>query len=361
MKLVRNAVTEANPDLRGQKHHFTIENAPAAVLEAMDAMLEIDWANDTCPLYDEGFSCGYWVDLSEVECFKKAYKEAKAGVKAFMAAQAAPAEVEAVPVVTEAEAKQIEFFAANDYSARRAIVDAAHAEALAINSRIDAINDPRTDDGYDPREWCGNDIEAAHTEALRINLMATIQADVIAAPYLPALVEACHAEALAEDRAHNSAWCALAMYPHFNELTTTERRRKAINAAHAEALRIDAANHAAPVPAADIDGMTNDDICAAIDAEDNNGGNTYRRAYCARYLTRMLAAYAANNNATDHHFAGAAVEHCRIWGIIEHHQSVELCATLNAPGDYLATVEALRDALLTGDDIRAAVLMNRPA
>ena len=34
-----------------------------------------------------------------------------------------------------------------------------------------SINDPRCDDeGNDPREWCGNDIEAAHAEALEFNL-----------------------------------------------------------------------------------------------------------------------------------------------------------------------------------------------
>ncbi|BET44295.1 DUF5417 domain-containing protein [Atlantibacter hermannii] len=319
MKLVRNAVTEANPDLRGQKHHFTIENAPAAVLEAMDAMLEIDWANDTCPLYDEGFSCGYWVDLSEVECFKKAYKEAKAGVKAFMAAQAAPAEVEAAPVVTEAEAMQIAFFAGNDYSARRDIVEAAHAEALNMEAARELTARQARFIFHNTHAERLEAIAAAHAEAFYMNdeYEARAQFARLSTPHQAAIVAACHDEAL----------------------------------------RIDAA----PVPAADIDGMTNDDICAAIDAEDNNGGNTYRRAYCARYLTRMLATYAARGNATDHHFAGAAVEHCRVWGIIEHHQSAELCATLKAPGDYLATVEALRDALLTGDDIRAAVLMNRPA
>lgn len=88
MKLTRNPTTEANPDLRGRKHHFIIENAPAAVLEAMDNMLTAaGWDNDTCPCYDDGFGCGWWIDLSEIDEFKAAYKEAKAGVKAFMAHQ----------------------------------------------------------------------------------------------------------------------------------------------------------------------------------------------------------------------------------------------------------------------------------
>ena len=81
MKLVKNAVTEANPDLRGRKHHFTIENAAPSVLEAMDiALVEAGWDNDTCPIYDENVSCGYWIDIEEVDCFKKAYKAAKAQI-----------------------------------------------------------------------------------------------------------------------------------------------------------------------------------------------------------------------------------------------------------------------------------------
>lgn len=180
MKLVRNAVTEANPDLRGRKHHFTIEGASAATLEAMDAILTAaGWDNDTCPLYDEEISCGYWIDLSEIDCFKAAYKAAKAGVKEYMSTSAE----EAAPVITEAHAEQIIFFGANDYTARRAIINAAHVEALKLNSRIDAINDPRTDDeGNDPREWCGNDIEAAHAEALAMEA----ERAPAAAEYVPA-------------------------------------------------------------------------------------------------------------------------------------------------------------------------------
>jgi len=100
MKLVRNAVTEANPDLRGRKHHFTIESASADMLEAMDQMLvEAGWNNDTCPVYEDGVSCGYWVDLSDVSSFKKAYKEAKAGVKEFMANQVEAVQAETVAPV----------------------------------------------------------------------------------------------------------------------------------------------------------------------------------------------------------------------------------------------------------------------
>lgn len=41
MKLTREATTAANPDLRGRKHHFIIESATAAELEAMDEILTL--------------------------------------------------------------------------------------------------------------------------------------------------------------------------------------------------------------------------------------------------------------------------------------------------------------------------------
>jgi len=53
-------------------------------------------------------------------------------------AKAAEALVE-VPAVSAAEAMQIAFFGANDYVARRNLVEQAHVEALEINEGIDAI------------------------------------------------------------------------------------------------------------------------------------------------------------------------------------------------------------------------------
>ena len=53
MKLTREATTAANPDLRGRKHHFIIESATAAELEAMDEILTLaGWENDSCPCYE---------------------------------------------------------------------------------------------------------------------------------------------------------------------------------------------------------------------------------------------------------------------------------------------------------------------
>lgn len=96
MKLVRNAVSDANDQLKGYKAHFTIEcnenNAKdMARLEAVeDALRAMDYATrgdgkvltwdehcDGCPLYDEGISSGFWVELDMIEDFKADYKKAK--------------------------------------------------------------------------------------------------------------------------------------------------------------------------------------------------------------------------------------------------------------------------------------------
>lgn len=86
MKLTRNTTTDANPDLRGRKHYFTIDNAPAIMLEAMDELLEkAGWENDGCPCYDDGFGCGWWIDIEEVAAFKADYKRLKGEVAAYVA------------------------------------------------------------------------------------------------------------------------------------------------------------------------------------------------------------------------------------------------------------------------------------
>lgn len=71
--------------MRGNKHHFIIENATAAELEAMDDLLcetEFKHYCDICPLYDEGYSCGWWVDVDDVAEFKATYKRLKGQVTA---------------------------------------------------------------------------------------------------------------------------------------------------------------------------------------------------------------------------------------------------------------------------------------
>lgn len=148
MKLTRNTTTDANPDLRGRKHYFTIENAPAIVLEAMDEMLvKAGWENDGCPCYDDGFGCGWWIDLSDIADFKAAYKEAKAGVRGYMARRAIDAHFDTrVTDIKAAHAEALDIEAARQLTARQArfvfhntaaeraeIIEAAHEEALALN------------------------------------------------------------------------------------------------------------------------------------------------------------------------------------------------------------------------------------
>ncbi|WP_193147881.1 hypothetical protein [Citrobacter freundii] len=77
---------------------------------------------------------------------------------------------------------------------RRAALAAELERVLKTLEAEQAINDPRTDDeGNDPREWCGNDIEAAHAEALGMD----VQRDFYLSPaWRRQLVETAHREAV---------------------------------------------------------------------------------------------------------------------------------------------------------------------
>lgn len=104
-----------------------------------------------------------------------------------------------------------------------ALVEAEHVEALKLNDMFTAINDPRTDDeGNDPREWCGNDIEAAHAEALEMNA----ERDAV--------------KEVTQNRAFNAFWFESA-------IASLTKANKAWCDMHAEALemnyRIDCTNH----------------------------------------------------------------------------------------------------------------------
>ncbi|MFI7812995.1 DUF5417 domain-containing protein [Citrobacter werkmanii] len=96
--------------LRGNKHHFIIENATAAELEAMDDLLcetEFKRYCDNCPLYDEGYSCGWWVDVDDVEDFKATYKRLKGHVAARVSLQRAAAQGETLATMTTEEVKVV--------------------------------------------------------------------------------------------------------------------------------------------------------------------------------------------------------------------------------------------------------------
>ncbi|MJS61854.1 hypothetical protein DOC35_19420 [Salmonella enterica subsp. enterica] len=289
-------------------------------------------------------------------------------------AAATPRTVEAAPVVSEAEAAQIAFFGGNDYAARRAIVEACHAEALEMEAARQLTARQARFVFHNTAAERAEIIEAAHAEALTINLMVNIQADVIAAPYLPALVEACHAEALAEEREYARAWLALAAFPHFNELTTDQQRRRAIDAAHAEALECNEAYDeylaeqaaaAAPavehVPAANIYDYPIRTLHSAIDAEDGKpyAAKVVTRAYVARSITRALESqqrHAEKYTAQDCLWlAEHNADHAFRNSVITAEEFTELYHMVRAASARpLAILAALRDALLSGAPVMEA-------
>lgn len=151
------------------------------------------------------------------------------------------------------------------------LVDAAHAEALAIDAAMSIIADDRAvahaaaleDDrvfnierdlrlgrpvceetGRDLREWCGNDIEAAHAEALKENerfdnLLARF---VQFKRWYPStqrhVIEVAHADAIKE----NERFMRLAgRHWHFHNVYAYSTRQDMIADAHAHALALDKA------------------------------------------------------------------------------------------------------------------------
>lgn len=117
MKLSRQSTTESDKFqkesspfgvrsselLRGRKHHFLVENATAAELEAMDDLLrETEFGEncDGCPVYDDGYSCGWWIAIEDVPAFKAEYKRLKGEVAARIEQNKAEAVDEALAAMT---------------------------------------------------------------------------------------------------------------------------------------------------------------------------------------------------------------------------------------------------------------------
>lgn len=108
MKLIRHTTADIDNHfsdergyrkMRGRVANFSIFDATLTesddaerILSAMEELLAAKgWEDecDNCPLYEEGYSCGYYVACDEVENFKASYKEAKKELKAYLAKQAA--------------------------------------------------------------------------------------------------------------------------------------------------------------------------------------------------------------------------------------------------------------------------------
>lgn len=80
--------------LRGNKHHFLIENATPAELKAIDGLLsETGFATccDSRQDYDKGCSRGWWIAVEDVPAFKAEYKRLKSEVAARIEANKAVA------------------------------------------------------------------------------------------------------------------------------------------------------------------------------------------------------------------------------------------------------------------------------
>ena len=209
-----------------------------------------------------------------------------------------------------AEAMQVTFWGANDYAARRAIVEAAHAEALEWDRATDST-------------WLGHSAQG-YFELLTTDTQRR------------KAINAAHVEALAQDRVYD------VMHADF------------VDPAHRTAT--------APAPAADIDAI---DIRTLHEPIEDEAALPYAakvvtRAYVARSIARALASY------TKHHAKYTAQD--RLWladhnanhahrnGVITGEEYAAIYHLCRAEGaDPLKLIDAVRVALLTGWPVMPAV------
>ncbi|WP_407222158.1 hypothetical protein [Enterobacter roggenkampii] len=143
----------------------------------------------------------------------------------------------------------------------KAFLAAAHAEALEMNEDFDCRASARS--------FKAATIEACHTEALEMNaetdrrrhcsVMSSLQNTIMERDDLPELVEACHTEALTEHKRFN--WLANRWGLFHASIKWVQVEM--LNAAHSEALRIDAEQCAAPVTCSIF--QRNDGVQLALD------------------------------------------------------------------------------------------------
>lgn len=116
--------------LRGNKHHFLIENATAAELEAMDGLLgETRFASccDSRQNYDKGYSCGWWIAIEDVTAFKAEYKRLKGLVASRIEERKAKAVAESIAAMTD---DQVQTLANVAYNVRTELL----TEQATVNS-----------------------------------------------------------------------------------------------------------------------------------------------------------------------------------------------------------------------------------
>jgi len=148
MKLSRQSTTESDKFhkesspfgvrsselLRGRKHHFLVEKATEAELEAMDDLLrgtEFGKYCDDCPVYDEGYSCGWWIDIEDVPAFKAEYKRLKGEVAARIEQSKAKAVDEALAAMTF-----------NDVATIARVAYNVRTELLTENATVNSLRNP---------------------------------------------------------------------------------------------------------------------------------------------------------------------------------------------------------------------------
>lgn len=296
-------------------------------------------------------------------------------------------EQDAAPVISEAEAMQVTFWGANDYAARRALVELAHTEALAEDKarRLAA----RT--GFTV-EQChaeliaeeGNFLEArlnllaivveAHGEALTMDARhdARTARQAQESKRHRDTIEAAHVEAIEADKERTAyrLWSA-----YLNE--DFAGRRRMMEAAHVEALALDRVYNvmhsdfvdpvrrdaiAANLPAADIDAI---DIRTLHEPLEDEAALPYAqkivtRAYVARSIARALASYTkhyAKYTAQDRLWlADHNANHAHRNGVITSEEYAAIYHLCRAEGaDPLKLLDAVRVALLTGRPVMPAV------
>lgn len=242
------------------------------------------------------------------EGFQFLIDAAKAACDAMKAAAApravAPVVEEAAPVITEAHAAQIAFFGGNDYASRRAIVEAAHAEALKLDKTQYFVEKyPKT---MQYNEFTESEVEEARAMNDRYDTRGVNVARIdrewknLNPAQRAEKREAAHAEALAEDRAFNSAWQAVARYLDCATLDAKQTAR-ALTAAHLEALEEDErrARAGQRVPAAtvaELDALGLRNLAEPLEAEASQpyAAKVYTRGYICRSIARALASYATH-------------------------------------------------------------------
>ncbi|EPK3183994.1 hypothetical protein L8P14_05535 [Enterobacter kobei] len=155
------------------------------------------------------------------------------------------------------------------------LVDEAHAEALDMDEDFNcehySLENAQEQWKEIAPEVRGEILIEKHAEALKMNaetdrrrhlsVMASIQNTLMERDDLPELVEACHAEALEEDKRYT--WLAN-RWSLFWAGCDFFIRRTMIEEAHAEALRIDAEQYADPVTCSIF--QRNDGVQLALDS-----------------------------------------------------------------------------------------------